>query len=250
MWDSPLDWYILMNTLVTYKEMEQVGESLIQKYIGTRHTPLHCVDIEGFITDYLNLPIKYINFAEKDKDKIGFVSDGHYRLRVAEHGEVIERIYPKGTIAIDRYLLSADLSGQRRFTLAHEAAHVIFERMSPTAPGPCFNRYFDSERTYSLHQLQNHLNLIEVQTDRLASILLMPSFMVAQTLRKHNGGHSICIFGDGVLRSADKLTVQHMANEMGVSFSAMLTRLHVLKYTDRRDISEYIETEMNFGGNI
>ncbi len=238
-----------MKTFVTYNEMEQVGESLIRKYIGNRQPPPRCVDIEGFITEYLKLPIEYVNIAEQDKDKIGFVSDGRYRLKVSERGKIVERVYPKGTVVIDRYLLSADLSGQRRFTLAHEAAHVIFERMSPTAPGPCFNRYFDSERSYDLQQLQKRLNLVETQTDRLASILLMPSFMVAQTLHKYNGGHPISIYGDGVLRSADKITIQHMANELGVSFSAMLTRLRVLKYTDRRELAEYIETEMNFGGD-
>jgi len=121
--------------------------------------------------------------------------------------------------------------------------------MSPTAPGPCFNRCFDNERSYNLQQLQKRLNLVETQMDRLASILLMPSFMVAQTLLKYNEGHPITIYGDGVLRSADKVTIQHMANELGVSFSAMLTRLRVLKYTDRRDLAEYIETEMNFGGD-
>lgn len=238
-----------MKTLVTYNEMEQVGESLIRKYIGNRQPPPRCVDIEGFITEYLKLPIEYVNIAEQDKDKIGFVSDGKYRLRVSERGQIIERVYPKGTVVIDRYLLSAELSGQRRFTLAHEAAHVIFERMSPTAPGPCFNRCFDNERSYNLQQLQKRLNLVETQMDRLASILLMPSFMVAQTLLKYNEGHPISIYGDGVLRSADKITIQHMANELGVSFSAMLTRLRVLKYTDRRDLAEYIETEMNFGGD-
>lgn len=238
-----------MKTLVTYNEMEQVGENLIRKYIGKRQPLPRCVDIEGFITEYLKLPIKYVNIAEQDKDKIGFVSDGTYHLKVFERGKIVERVFPKGTVVIDRYLLSADLSGQRRFTLAHEAAHVIFERMSPTAPGPCFNRYFDSERTYDLQQLQKRLNLVETQTDRLAAILLMPSFMVAETIHKHNEGNPISIFGAGVLRSTDKITIQNMANEMGVSFSAMLTRLRVLKYTNHRDISEYIEMEMNFGGD-
>lgn len=238
-----------MKTFVTYNEMEQVGESLIRKYISNRQPPPRCVDIEGFITEYLKLPIKYVNIAEQDKDKIGFVSDGKYYLRVSEQGQIVERVYPKGTVVIDRYLLSADLSGQRRFTLAHEAAHVIFERMSPTAPGPCFNRCFDSERFYDLQQLQKRLNLVETQTDRLASILLMPAFMVVQTLHKYNRGNPISIFGDGVLRSTDKITIQHMANEMGVSFSAMLTRLRVLKHTEHRELSEYIEMEMNFGGD-
>ena len=177
-----------MKTLVTYQEIEQVGESLIRKYIGNRYPPPRCVDIEGFITEYLHLPIEYVSIAEADKDKIGFVSDGKYSLKVTEHGETVERVFPKGTVVIDRFLLQADRSGQRRFPLAHEAAHVIFERMSPIAPGPCFNRYFDSERNYNLKELKNRFNLCETQTDRLASVLLMPRFLMVQTLQEHTGG--------------------------------------------------------------
>ena len=238
-----------MKTLVTYREIEQVGESLIRKYIGKRNPQPRCVDIEGFITEYLHLPIEYVSIAETDHDKIGFVSDGKYRLKITEHGGIIERVYPKGTIVIDRFLLQTDRSGQRRFTLAHEAAHVIFERMSPIAPGPCFNRYFDSERDYNLKELQNRFNLCETQTDRLASVLLMPRFLMEQTLQEYTGGEPICVYGDGVIRSTDKITIQHMANAIGVSFSALVTRLRVLGFLEYRELSEYIETEMNFGGD-
>ncbi len=238
-----------MKTLVTYREIEQVGESLIRKHIGNRYPSPRCVDIEGFITEYLHLPIEYVSIAEADKDKIGFVSDGNYRLKVTENGKTFERIYPQGTVVIDRFLLQADRSGQRRFTLAHEAAHVIFERMSPIAPGPCFNRYFDSEQDYNIKELQNRFNLCETQTDRLASVLLMPRFLIEQTLQEHTGGSPVCVYGDGVIRSKDKITIQHMANTMGVSFSALVTRLRVLGFLEHRDLTEYIETEMNFGGD-
>ncbi len=144
-----------MKTLVTNAEIEEVGESLIRRFIGKRSPPPNCIDIEGFITDYLHLPVVYIGIAEKDLDKIGFVSDGAYHLKVWENGEKRDTVYPKGTVVIDRFLLHADKSGQRRFTLAHEAAHVIFERMSPTAAGPCFNRYFDSERSGSFQWPRN-----------------------------------------------------------------------------------------------
>lgn len=237
-----------MKTLVTNMELEQVGEGLIRKYIGRRRPPPRCVDIEGFISDYLRLPIVYASIAEEDRDKIGFTSDGRYPLKIYEKGSVAERVYPKGTIVVDRYLLYADRSGQRRFTLAHEAAHVIFERMSPLAPGPCFNRYFDRERSYDLAELRDRLNLCETQTDRLASVLLMPRFLTGQTMKEYNGGGPIPVYGEGVLRSRDKVLVQTMANAMGVSFSALINRLRVLEFLDHRDITEYINSEMDFGG--
>ena len=115
-----------MRTLVTNAEIEEVGESLIRRFIGKRKPLPNCIDIEGFITDYLHLPVVYAGIAEEDRDKIGFVSDGAYPLAVWEDGERRSVVFPKGTVVIDRFLLQADKSGQRRFTLAHEAAHVIF----------------------------------------------------------------------------------------------------------------------------
>ncbi|WP_162608936.1 ImmA/IrrE family metallo-endopeptidase [Butyricicoccus pullicaecorum] len=239
-----------MKTLVTNAELEQVGEGLIRKYMGEKHPPPRCVDIEGFISDYLRLSIVYASIAETDRDKIGFLSDGRYPLKVYENGRTVERVFPAGTVVIDRYLLREDRSGQRRFTLAHEAAHLIFERMSPLAPGPCFNRYFDAEQNYSISELRERFNLCETQTDRLASVLLMPRFLTERTLAEHTDGRPIPVYGSGVITSRDKVTVQTMANAMGVSFSALLNRLRELGRLDYRNISEYIESEMCFGGGL
>ncbi|MCD8100407.1 MAG: ImmA/IrrE family metallo-endopeptidase [Oscillospiraceae bacterium] len=236
-----------MKTLVSNAELEEVGESLIRAYIGSKEPPPNCVDIEGFIVDYLHLPIVYANIAEEDRDKIGFVSDGKYPLAVYEQQRKVKHIYPAGTIVIDRYLLRADKSGQRRFTLAHEAAHVIFERMSPTAAGPCFNRFFDKEQEYSIEELREHFNACETRTDRLASVLLMPRFMVEQTLQSFRQGQPIRRYGGTVMSRDDKLSVQKMADSIGASFSAFLIRLKELGFIEYRDISEYIAKEMAFG---
>ena len=177
-----------MKTLVTNAEIEEVGESLILKYLGTRQSMVRCVDIEGFIQEHLRLPIEYADIREDDLDKIGFVSDGIYPLHVLIKGKRQKVLYPKGTIVIDRYLLRAEKSGQRRFTLAHEAAHIIFERMCPTAIGPCFNRFYDREREYGIEELREHLNLCEMQTDRLASVLLMPRPLVERILLEFREG--------------------------------------------------------------
>lgn len=235
-----------MKTLVTNAEIEEVGQNLIRFFIGNREPPPNCIDIEGFIEDYLHLPIVYARIAEKDRDKLGFVSDGKYPLAVFEGGKKVSIVYPAGTIVIDRYLLRADKSAQRRFTLAHEAAHVIFERMSPTAAGPRFNRYFDREHEYSVAELREHFNLCETQTDRLASVLLMPEFLVIRTLCNFRDGTFVRLYGDNVMSSEDKLSVQKMADCLGVSFSALRIRLKELGLVDYRDMSEYFATEMAF----
>lgn len=235
-----------MKTLVNASEMEEVGENIILKYLGRRKYPPRCIDIEGFIQDYLHLHIEYAVIADRDFDKVGFLSDGEYPLGVMENGKKIMRIYPKGTIVIDRSLLKDDQSGRKRFTLAHEAAHVIYERMTPLVPGPCFKRCYDAERTYDLAELRERFNLGETQVERLGSILLMPRFLVEQTLRNYRLSLVLPVYGEGVIRSQDKLLVQKMADVVGASYSAFFNRLRELDLIEKRSIDEYLELEMNF----
>ena len=52
-----------MKSFVSVNEVNELCEALILDFIkSTKHI---CVDIEGFITDYLNLNIVYIPFAER-----------------------------------------------------------------------------------------------------------------------------------------------------------------------------------------
>ena len=90
-----------MRTLVTNAEIEEVGESLIQRYICNKKPSPKCIDIEGFIKDFLHLPLVYEALAEDDKDKIGFVSDGNYPLNVHRNQKKEQIIYPKGTVVLD-----------------------------------------------------------------------------------------------------------------------------------------------------
>lgn len=139
-----------------------------------------------------------------------------------------------------------DQSGRKRFTLVHEAAHVIYERMTPLVPGPCFKRCYDAERTYDLAELRERFNLGETQVERLGSILLMPRFLVEQTLRNYRFSLVLPVYGEGVVRSRDKLLVQKMADAVGASYSAFFNRLRELDMIEKHSIDEYLELEMNF----
>ena len=66
--------------LYSYEEIDELGEGLIRQYLGAEADKSFCVDIEGFVTEFLGLPLFYRTFAEKDSDKIGFISDGSLSL--------------------------------------------------------------------------------------------------------------------------------------------------------------------------
>ena len=72
--------------IFSYEELDELGEGLIRQYLGKEAERTCCVDIEGFVTDFLKLPLLYRSFAEEDSDKIGFIADGVTPLRVYEGG--------------------------------------------------------------------------------------------------------------------------------------------------------------------
>lgn len=228
----------------SYDEIDELGEGLIRQYLGTDAGQTYCVDIEGFVTEYLKLPLLYRSFAEQDTDKIGFIADGITPLRVFEGKTPIDHVFPKGTIVIERYLRHEHESGRRRFTISHESAHYVMDR---TIPYASFHREFDNERNYAKEDFRNLFSFQETQIDRMGAALLMPKFMVHNVVAMHRCTGCIPVFGDSVLKASDKLLIKRMANTMGVSFSAFFIRLRELGYLCYRPLSEYITDEMGLG---
>ena len=179
--------------IFSYEELDELGEGLIRQYLGKEAERTCCVDIEGFVTDFLKLPLLYRSFAEEDSDKIGFIADGVTPLRVYENGAVVRRVYPGGTIVIERCLRQEHESGRRRFTISHECAHYIMDRAVPSA---AFHREFDIERIYSQEDFKNLFSFHETLIDRMGAALLMPRFMVRNVVAMHGFSEGIPVFGD------------------------------------------------------
>ena len=228
----------------SYDEIDELGEGLIRQYLGEDAEQTYCVDIEGFVTDFLKLPLLYRTFAEHDTDKIGFIADGITPLRVYENHKPTKRVYPKGTIVIERYLRQEHESGRRRFTISHESAHYVMDR---TIPYASFHREFDNERNYTREDFRSLFSFKEAQIDRMGAALLMPRFMVQNVVAMYGCTNCIPVFGDSVLKPTDKLVIGQMANTMGVSFSAFMIRLRELGHLCYRPLSEYITEELGLG---
>lgn len=111
-----------MKSFVSVNEVNELCEALILDFMkSTKHI---CVDIEGFITDYLNLNIVYIPFAETDTSKFGFLSDGKQGLWVYRNKKKEYVVFSKYTIVIDQYLLVRD---ENEFRFMIEQIDVEFK---------------------------------------------------------------------------------------------------------------------------
>ena len=235
-----------MKDLLSNTETDELGEKYIAKYYKTSPIDSLCVDIEGFATECLGLDIRYCSFAEEDLETLGFLSDGVTPVCVSDNGHPVRVVFPLKTVIIDRALLSPWESGRKRFTIAHESAHYLLERLSGTGAAKHY-REFDPARHYKGRSIEEILSFDESRADRLAAALLMPRFNVEKALTRFAGGEKFRIYGETIMTPADKIRLQIMADVIGVSFSALKIRLKELGLLDYRSFDEFVAQDLQEG---
>ena len=237
-----------MKSYVSNNEINELCEALIFDYTKSRKCT--SVDIEGFITNYLNLDIVYVVFADEDMSKEGYLSDGKSPLLIYENGKARKVVFPKYTIVLDRYLLKKEQSGRHRFTLAHEAGHYIMSKHNPEQTIPSYRRSFDGERDYSAEEMTAMFSIGEFLADKVAAGLLMPRFIIDSVVGKYYKGKHIKVYGDNIFAPEDKVKLRQMADEIGVSFSALIIRLKNFDYLRYYPVNIYLQKYLMAGDEL
>ena len=238
-----------MKRLATKNELEMLANLMVRDYLTKSHKwNAKCFDIEAFITDYLKVPIDYETFAEEDTGKTGFRADGHKALAILRNGKKERLVFPKDTIVIEKYFLRDDMSAKRRFTQAHEAAHVILARHIPGQTAAAFRSEFDRCTDYGPEEMKKIFSLEESQANQLGAALLMPQYHVKRALKKFNDGKKFIRYEGGIFDQESKFRMQNMADCLGASYSALTMRLADLMLFEDRPANEYIEQGLGFGG--
>ena len=140
---------------------------------------------------------------------------------------------------MDSFLQQPPENCRRRFVLAHEIGHVLINRADPLHNPARFDRDYDRERDYNFQELRERLTLGECKANTMAALLLMPKPLVQGALHRHTRQNRIPVYGECVLHPSIKTAVNAMANELGVSFSALLIQLKKYNMVERYDIQEY-----------
>ena len=237
-----------MKKLADNEELETLAGLMVREYLQrTKKWKAQCFDLEAFITDYLGVTITYESFAEDDPGKIGFMANGRDYLMVSRNGHKEKVLFPENTIVIEKFLLNDDQSARRRFTMAHEAAHVILSRHIPGQTAAAFHSEFDSGQEYNQDDLKRIFSLEENQADRLGAALLMPQYHVGKALKKYNAGQPVMGYEGFIFSQETKIIIQKMADSLGTSYKAFLNRLRDLGLIETRPIGEYMAS-LGFGG--
>ena len=101
-----------MQVYISNKEIAEIAEG--ERPTVQRRLPPEMVDIDS-IAAHLKLTVVYDSIAEEERDKIAFLSDGIYPLKVYRDAKATGVVFPKDTIVLDDFLLRPGEETHRRF---------------------------------------------------------------------------------------------------------------------------------------
>ena len=235
-----------MQVYISNKEIVEIAEGLVQHFSGG--SPPKMVDIDG-IARHIGLTVTYEALAEKEQDKIAFLSDGIRPLAVYRDKEPTLLIFPKDTVVLDKFLLRPEEETRRRFALAHEVGHKLIFLTDPTQQSACFDTLHDSERSYTTEDLRERMTFAESQATAMGATILMTPTMINAALKKYHRDKPIPVYGDGVFHPKTKTALHNMAAMLGVSHSALLIQLRKYGLLEKHDLSEFIVKHLAGGGD-
>lgn len=230
---------------ITRKEIQELTETILNNYFKATSTIyVGRIDIVK-LADYLRLPLVYVNINEDDKNKLAVISDGVRPIRIVENGIPCRKVFPKNTILLDNYLKQPDLEAKRRYTISHEMGHYLLTLYGYAPVEAAFSCEFDPGRDYSYAELHDMLRLNESQANEVGAFLLMPLFLLKRYVKDEFRAERVPVYGRYLMRQETKLKIKKIADDLGVSFSALMIQLKQLHLIDYHEPEEFLmEVEM------
>ena len=204
------------------------------------------IDIEDFVEKILGAKVVYesidsasLKEVDGEEDCMGFCSDGVEALPVIRNGKTEWVVFPKDTIVIDNYLKEPMLINRKRFSIAHEAGHIIKNRMTGKVQAE-YNHVGGVVLT-SVPAMKKRYSYHEVEANKFAASILMPEAMVAMLVLKLFDGEKIVTYRGDILAGEDVEKVAFMAKVLGVAYETMYYRLKHMGYLIEGILETYVE---------
>ncbi len=246
---------ILSANYLNNKQIDSICNVLTDMYTEKKLSEgieISKIDIEDFVKKILGCNIVYENIAEEeiskdDYDCMGFIADGIQDFPVRRNGHVEWIVFPKDTIVLDRYLNDPKQLNHKRFVIAHEAGHIIKNRMYGTVKAE-YNHAGGTALTTAPAMLKRY-SFKEIEANNFAASLLIPEGMIAMLMHKLYGDKQIVKYVDNILDGEDAKNILSMAKIFGVAYSTMYYRLLKLGYIIEGVLETYVEDTV-IGDNI
>lgn len=174
----------LINKNKAFADIEELCSFMIKEHYGSSKD-FKSVDITDFIINVLGYQILYESFDGPDADAEGFTSDGKQTVYLNRNGIVELVLFPPGFIIIDKVFLQDKYKARGRFVLAHEAGHVISDKLYHSGTAGYVRDMGElSDKEYE--KIVSSMSLREIRANRCGAALLMPDFLFIESLKRHH----------------------------------------------------------------
>lgn len=217
-----------MTRICNLNDVERVSAEImaayLQKFDKTKMPAF--INIDDFVVNYLGCTLIFENIYEDDC--LGYLSNGTRPLKIYRSGEVRKFIFPKDAIILDKYLLSPGQETKRRFTLAHEAGHLVTFRINERPDSVACYHEQGGVVPLNKDELLCRYNLQELFANRFAACFLMPEGLVKKYIKLFFDCNNVTLDKDGKITTYDQALLKEIAKRLKVSISTLTIRLEEL----------------------
>ena len=237
--------------ILSQKQIEEIAAAVIKDFNAfffgdedeevriARATP-----IDQLAKEYLGLDVSFARLSN-DGSICGLTAYTDTEYIIEELG--VKRTLPlkQNQILLDEEFIKPgkirQLCGKRRFTLAHECAHqILYQIESEEAKTACRQKYA-ARTAYSLRDLKSREDWNEWQANVLGAAILMPQKEIDLAMWYFAGGKKLTNY-QGYFSYKDRLSLNLICKQLGVSKTAAVIRLRQLGYIEDRPYLEYVDS--------
>ena len=217
---------------LSWNDIEKIAEDVLAQY-KAMYLPTHHLCYTDDVTELaelLGLKIEYVHIT-RDGSILGQTSSG--RVWTEIYDDNMNKLFFEldgSTILVDKRLLSTSkIAGRKNFTIAHEIAHQIINRLYPEMYDTQ-NRIFCDYRR-STKQKKEIVDWHEWQADALAAALLLPLDVLQDSMFVFGLGEKMKMLSRKYSSTKFELFCE-MADYLQVSRTALSYRMEQLGLLD------------------
>ena len=234
--------------ILSQKQIEEIAVAVTKDFnaffFGDEDEELRiarATPIDQLAKDYLGLDVSFACLSI-DGSICGLTAYADTEYIIEECGNKRTLPLKQNQILLDEEFIKPDkirqLCGKRRFTLAHECAHqILYQMENEEAKAACRQKYA-ARKAYSLRDLKTHVVWNEWQANVLGAAILMPQKEIDLAMWYFAGSRKLVNY-EGKFAYKDRLSLNLLCQQLGVSKAAAIIRLRQLGYIEDRPYPEY-----------
>ena len=234
--------------ILSHKDIEEIAAAITKDFnafffgakadrsLLPRGTP-----IDQFASEYLGLNVSFADLSA-DGSICGLTAYADTEYIIEKDGMQYSIPLRRNQVLMDASFIQPfqirKLCGKRRFTLAHECAHQILFQMETEEVRKVCQRKYSARTAYSLRELKTHEDWNEWQANVLGAAILMPQREIDLAVAYYARGRRLVSY-DGTFAYQDRVALDLICKQFGVSKTAAVIRLKQLGHLETRPYSEY-----------